>query len=71
MQLGRSSFACRKLCDALLGAHAKGKHCGRKAKLSEGDMGQIWQHVAAGEEKKALAVEYGTSRQTLYRIIKG
>ncbi len=51
-------------------AQAKGKHCGRKAKLSDGQVGEIKKRIEDGEEKKALAAEYGISRQTLYRIIK-
>ncbi len=51
-------------------AKAKGKHCGRKAKLTEEQVNEIKKRCKAGEEKKALAVEYGISRQTLYRVIK-
>jgi DNA invertase Pin-like site-specific DNA recombinase len=52
-------------------AQAKGKHCGRKSKLSQEQMNEIRQRSDEGEEKKALANEFGISRQTLYRIIKG
>lgn len=52
-------------------AQAKGKHCGRSAKLSAVQVGEIRARIEAGEEKKQLAMEYGISRQTLYRIIKG
>jgi len=50
-------------------AQAKGKHCGRKAKLTPEQVQQIKDKVAAGAEKKALAEEYGVSRQTLYRVL--
>lgn len=50
-------------------AQAKGKHCGRKPKLTEEQAREIKARVDAGEEKKALAEEYGISRQTLYRVI--
>jgi len=51
-------------------AQAKGKHCGRKAKLTDEQVGEIKKRIDAGEEKKTLAAEYGISRQTLYRVIK-
>lgn len=51
-------------------AQAKGKHCGRKAKLSPEQTEELKARaLAGGEEKKALAAEYGVSRQTLYRVI--
>ncbi len=50
-------------------AQAKGKHCGRKAKLTPEQVQEIKDKVAAGSEKKALAEEYGVSRQTLYRVL--
>ncbi|WFS60994.1 helix-turn-helix domain-containing protein [Pseudodesulfovibrio thermohalotolerans] len=51
-------------------AQARGKHCGRTSKLSKEQMGEIRRRSGEGEEKKALAIEFGISRQTLYRIIK-
>ncbi|BCS87125.1 recombinase family protein [Pseudodesulfovibrio sediminis] len=50
-------------------AQAKGKHCGRKAKLTPEQVVEIKGRIEDGEEKKALAIEYGVSRQTLYRVI--
>lgn len=50
-------------------AQAKGKHCGRKAKLSDAQVKAIMDRVQAGDEKKTLAAEFGISRQTLYRVI--
>ncbi|WP_272699688.1 helix-turn-helix domain-containing protein [Desulfovibrio sp. Fe33] len=48
-----------------------GKYCGRTAKLSKEQMNEIRRRSGQEEEKKALAAEFGISRQTLYRIIKG
>lgn len=50
-------------------AKAAGKYKGRKPKLSQEKMDEIRERVDQGEEKKALASEYGISRQTLYRIL--
>lgn len=50
-------------------ARAKGKHYGRKPMLSPEQVQEIKEKVTAGAEKKALAQEYGVSRQTLYRAI--
>ena len=52
-------------------AQAKGKHCGRKAKLSKDQIQEVRSRIENGEEKKRLAEEYGISRQTLYRLIRG
>lgn len=51
-------------------AQAKGKHCGRKSKLTLEQVDDIKARIDKGEEKKSLAQEYGISRQTLYRVIK-
>jgi len=51
-------------------AKAKGKHCGRSAKLDAEQVRELKARAMAGEEKKQLAMEYGISRQTLYRVIK-
>lgn len=51
-------------------AKAKGKHCGRNAKLTPRQVGELRRRCEAGEEKKSLAVEFGISRQTLYRVIR-
>lgn len=50
-------------------AKSKGKHLGRERKLTPEDEQTIRQRATAGEEKKALALEFGISRQTLYRIL--
>ncbi|WP_207263628.1 recombinase family protein [Desulfovibrio sp. Huiquan2017] len=51
-------------------AQAMGKHCGRKAKLTEEQVQEIKNRIEKGEEKKGLSKEFGLSRQTLYRVIK-
>ncbi len=50
-------------------AQAKGKHCGRKSKLSKDQVKKLKQRIGDGAEKKALALQFGISRPTLYRII--
>lgn len=50
-------------------AKAAGKYKGRKPKLSQEQMEEIKKRSDEGEEKKALAAEFGISRQTLYRVI--
>lgn len=50
-------------------AKKKGVHCGRKAKLTDDQVAEIRTRVGKGETKKALAMEYGISRQTLYNAL--
>jgi len=50
-------------------AKAMGKHLGRERKLLPKVEQAMRQRAEAGEEKKALAIEYGVSRQTLYRVL--
>lgn len=50
-------------------AKSQGKHLGRERKLTPEDERTLKARAEAGEEKKALALEYGVSRQTLYRIL--
>jgi DNA invertase Pin-like site-specific DNA recombinase len=50
-------------------AKAEGKHLGRERKLSAKLEAEIKAKAEAGAEKKALAAEYGISRQTLYRAL--
>ena len=51
-------------------AKAKGKHLGRARKLSEAQKNELCARAKAGEDKKALAGEFGVSRQTVYRYLK-
>ena len=50
-------------------AKRAGKHLGRPAKLTQEQAKEILARAAKGEEKKALAEEYGVSRQTLYALL--
>lgn len=52
-------------------AKAEGRHLGRAPALSEQQQEEIRARVAKGEEKKALAAEFGVSRQTVYRVLAG
>ncbi len=47
-------------------AKAAGKYRGRKPSLSEAQVEELRQRLAAGESVTALAAEYGISRQTVY-----
>ena len=51
-------------------AREAGKHMGRHAKLTGGQMTAIRQRAEAGESKTELAKEYGVSRATLYAVLK-
>lgn len=51
-------------------AKAKGKKWGRAPKLTPEQIEEIRERIAQGEEKKALATEFGISRQGLYKAIK-
>jgi len=50
-------------------AKRAGKHLGRPSKLTQEQAKEILARAAKGEEKKALAEEYGVSRQTLYALL--
>lgn len=50
-------------------AQKKGVRFGRNKSLSHKQVEEIKTRVASGESKKALAQEYGVSRQTLYSAI--
>jgi DNA invertase Pin-like site-specific DNA recombinase len=64
------SIIRERQAEGIAKAKAKGKYKGRKPKLSEEQMSEIRRRNDAGEEKKALAEEFGISRQTLYRLLK-
>ena len=63
------SIIRERQAEGIAKAKAAGKYKGRKPKLADSQVIEIKQRVDAGEEKKALAEEYGISRQTLYRLI--
>ena len=56
--------------EGIAAAQAAGKHLGRSASLSGGQVAEIKARVAGGETKKSLAAEYGVSRPTLYAALK-
>ncbi|MYL82454.1 recombinase family protein [Desulfovibrio aerotolerans] len=50
-------------------AKRQGKHLGRKSILDENQITQLMARISGGEDKSALAREYGVSRATLYNVI--
>ena len=56
--------------EGIAAAKAKGKQIGAKKKLSDEQVAEIRSKAASGATKKALAEEYGISRQTLYTALK-
>jgi len=63
------SIIRERQAEGIAKAKAAGKYKGRKPTLSPEQVQEIKDKVAAGAEKKALAAEYGVSRQTLYRVL--
>ncbi|WP_422139940.1 recombinase family protein [Endozoicomonas sp. ALC020] len=55
--------------EGIVSARKKGKQIGAMPKLTEKQVAELKDRVSAGEQKKALAHEYGISRQTLYNIV--
>lgn len=55
--------------EGIAAARAKGKQIGAKPKLTPEQVKEIRGRVAAGEQKKSLAQEFGVSRQTLYTAL--
>lgn len=55
--------------EGIAAARKKGKQIGAKPKLTSDQVAEIRARVAAGEQKKALAQEFGVSRQTLYTAL--
>nr|MDT0250317.1 recombinase family protein [Endozoicomonas sp.] len=55
--------------EGIAAARKQGKQIGAKPKLFSEQMEELKDRVAAGEQKKALAQEYGVSRQTLYNLL--
>lgn len=56
--------------EGMAAARAKGKQIGAKRKLSKQDLKTIRSRLRKGATKKALAEEYGISRQTLYDSLR-
>jgi len=55
--------------EGIAAAKEKGKHLGRKAVLTADQVEILRTRVASGEDKKALAKEYGVARQTIYNAL--
>jgi DNA invertase Pin-like site-specific DNA recombinase len=51
-------------------AKARGAYRGRKKALSPDQAGELRQRAGAGEQKTALAREFGISRETLYQYLR-
>jgi len=51
-------------------AQAKGKHCGRKASLTDTQKQEIRDQYQAGTTPTALAKQYGVSRATVYNTVR-
>ena len=51
-------------------ARKEGKYQGRKPKLTDDQKAKLIERIAAGENKSALAREYGIDRATVYRTEK-
>ena len=56
--------------EGIAAAKKAGRHLGRTKTLTESQEAEIKRRVTAGESKKALAEEFGVSRQTVYTSIK-
>lgn len=56
--------------EGVAAAQRAGKHCGRKAKLSEQQKNEIQSRISAGEKKQNIANEFGVSRATIYNVLK-
>ena len=56
--------------EGIAAAKKRGVYTGRKKALTDQQISEIRQRVAAGETKAALAREYGVSRETLYQHLR-
>lgn len=56
--------------EGMAAAKAAGKQIGARRKLNAEDVTAIRERLSGGDTKKALAVEYGVSRQTLYDALR-
>ena len=55
--------------EGIAAARKQGKQIGAKPKLTEEQLAEIRERLDSGEQKKALALEYEVSRQTLYNAL--
>ena len=56
--------------EGIKAAQAAGKQIGAKPKLDKGQIREVKKRATGGENKAALAREFGISRQTLYNAIR-
>ena len=56
--------------EGIAAAKKNGKQIGAKPKLAIEQVAELKKRLNAGEQKKALALEYGISRQTLYNLLQ-
>ena len=56
--------------EGIAAAKKRGVYTGRKKALSDKQVAEIRQRIAAGQPKAALAREYGVSRETLYQHLR-
>lgn len=67
-QFERSLIKERQM-EGIAVAKANGKHLGRVATLSNEQVKEILEKAEQGQHKKDLAIEYGVSRQTIYKSL--
>ncbi|MBF0482717.1 MAG: recombinase family protein [Desulfovibrionaceae bacterium] len=67
-QFERSMIKERQ-AEGIRAAQAQGKHLGRAPKLTADQEAQIDARAASGEDKSALAKEFGISRASVYNVI--
>jgi len=60
----------KRLREGIALAKKRGAYRGRKKALSSEQVGDLRQRVAAGNQKAALAREFGISRETLYQYLR-
>lgn len=56
--------------EGVAAAQKAGKHCGRPSTLTDEQINIVLERVAAGEDKTSIANDIGTSRGTIYNILK-
>ena len=56
--------------EGVAAAKKAGKHCGRKATLTEEQTREVIARAEAGADKSKLAGEFGISRATIYNVIE-
>ena len=60
------SLIKERQAEGIAAAKKKGKHLGRKSKLTSEQREQVRTRAAAGADKSALAKEFGISRASIY-----